>query len=111
MARLDTRLSLYGEKRLSDAQCRALAVLAAAGGRIVRNGDFYRHDGAPFAVQARTMEALRICHHVSIDAVDGQEVARINDRGRKLLADIGLSILVKEVLAERDAAASQERAP
>jgi hypothetical protein len=72
-ARLDTRLSLYGEKRLTDAQVRLLRAVAADA------VDFLKHD-------ARTIWSLERRHLIAW--ADGRVHLRMMDNGIKVLAAI-----------------------
>jgi hypothetical protein len=104
MARLDNRPVLYGEPRLSDAQARALGLLAIGGNLVGLNAKgaatLHAGNGYPdfgeYVVAAPTIRALRQMGLVEVilDAV------RISPKGRNLLVDIGLATLCEEVVAE-----------
>lgn len=63
MARLDTRASLYGEKRLTDPQVRALRAAARDAGIEYGHLGWANRDGA---VTLQTVLALRRAHLVDV---------------------------------------------
>lgn len=79
--RLDQRVSLYGEKRLTDAQVIALQALDK--GNLLRKRVGYEADGV--LIRHKTIEALQNQFLAKTDNGGCSGTASITERGRKLL--------------------------